>query len=89
MVGAGSANVRTAYVLIRWGIKPGNIIMVDSKGILHPNRKDLKKEANPWKYDLARRTNAEGRTRDITKAFGDSDAVVAAPKPGPDTIQKE
>jgi malate dehydrogenase (oxaloacetate-decarboxylating) len=88
MVGAGSANVRTAYVLMRWGIKPGNIVLVDSKGILHPGRKDITREKNRWKYDLAQKTNAEGRTGDISEAFKDSDAVVAASKPGPGTIQK-
>ncbi len=89
LVGAGSANVRTAYVLIRWGIKPGNIIMVDSKGILHPNRTDITKEANRWKYDLAQKTNAEGRTGTISEAFKNVDAVVGASKPGPGTIEKE
>ena len=89
LVGAGGANTRTAYVLIRWGIKPGNIIMVDSKGILHPGRTDITKEVNQWKYDLAQKTNAEGRTGTIAEAFKGVDAVVAASKPGPGTIRKE
>ncbi len=89
MVGVGSANVRTAYVLMRWGIKPGNMMLADSKGVLHPNRRDITEEKNRWKYDLAQKTNAEGRTGDVSKAFEGSDAVVAASKPGPGTIQKE
>jgi len=91
LVGAGSANVRTAYVLIRWGIPPGNIIMVDSKGILHASREDIEKikEENPWKYDLAIKTNAEGRTGHISEAFKGADAVIGASKPGPGTIKKE
>jgi malate dehydrogenase (oxaloacetate-decarboxylating) len=89
LIGAGSANIRTAYVLIRWGIKPGNIIMVDTKGIIYPGRKDITKEEDPWKYDLAQKTNAEGRTGDIAEAFKGVDAVVAASKPGPDTIKKD
>ena len=89
LVGVGGANTRTAYVLMRWGIKPGNMIMVDSKGILHPGRTDIKKEENPWKYDLAQKTNAEGRTGTIVEAFKGVDAVVAASKPGPGTIRKE
>ena len=68
LVGVGGANTRTAYVLMRWGIKPGNMIMVDSKGILHPGRTDIKKEENPWKYDLAQKTNAEGRMGTIAEA---------------------
>jgi malate dehydrogenase (oxaloacetate-decarboxylating) len=89
LVGAGSANLRTAYVLIRWGMKPGNIIMADTKGVIYPGREDIKKEENPWKYELSQKTNAEGRRGDITEAFKDVDAVVAASKPGPGTIKKE
>ncbi|MBX5321118.1 MAG: NADP-dependent malic enzyme [Candidatus Bathyarchaeota archaeon] len=89
LVGAGAANIRTAYVLIRWGMKPGNILMVDTKGILHAGREDLSKEEDPWKYELAQITNAEGRTGDIAEAFKGVDAVVAASKPGPGTIKKE
>lgn len=91
LVGVGSANTRTAYVLFRAGFKPGNLILVDTKGILHANRHDLedKKQENPWKYELALKTNAEGRTGDTATAFKNADAVVAASKPGPGTIKKE
>jgi malate dehydrogenase (oxaloacetate-decarboxylating) len=88
LVGSGAANIRTAYVLIEWGVKPGNIIMVDTKGVIHPSRGDIKREDDPWKYDLAQKTNAEGRTGDISEAFTGVDAVVAASKPGPGTIKK-
>ena len=89
LVGAGSANLRTAYVLIRWGMKPGNIMLVDTKGVIYPGRKDITKAEDPWKYELAQKTNSEGRTGDITEAFKGVDAVVAASKPGPGTIKKE
>ncbi|MFZ1039538.1 MAG: NADP-dependent malic enzyme [Candidatus Bathyarchaeia archaeon] len=89
LVGAGAANLRTAYVLIRWGMKPGNIIMADTKGVIYPGREDIKKEDDPWKYELSQKTNAENRRGDITEAFKGVDAVVAASKPGPGTIKKE
>jgi malate dehydrogenase (oxaloacetate-decarboxylating) len=89
LIGAGSANIRTAYVLIKWGVKPGNIIMADSKGVIHANRKDITKEEDLWKYDLTTKTNAEGRTGSVKEAFKGVDAVVAASKPGPDTIKKD
>jgi malate dehydrogenase (oxaloacetate-decarboxylating) len=89
LVGAGAANLRTAYVLIRWGMKPGNIIMADTKGVIYPGRKDITKEEDPWKYELSQKTNAEHRQGDITEAFKGADAVVAASKPGPGTIKKE
>jgi len=89
LVGAGAANLRTAYVLIRWGMKPGNIIMADTKGVIYPGREDIRKEDDPWKYELSQKTNAENRRGDITEAFKGVDAVVAASKPGPGTIKKE
>lgn len=89
LVGAGSANLRTAFVLIKWGIKPGNIMLVDTKGLIYPGRKDITKEEDPWKYELAQKTNAEDRRGDIAAAFKGTDAVVAASKPGPGTIKKE
>jgi len=89
LVGSGAANIRTAYVLMRWGVKPGNIILADSKGILHKSRKDITKEEDPWKYDITQKTNAENRTGEIPEAFRGVDAVVAASKPGPGTIKKD
>jgi malate dehydrogenase (oxaloacetate-decarboxylating) len=91
MIGVGSANTRTAIVLMRAGVKPGNIMMVDTKGILHSNRKDLenKKKENPWKWDFCLKTNAEGRTGSVVEALKGADACIAASKPGPGTIKKE
>ncbi|XES77881.1 MAG: NADP-dependent malic enzyme [Candidatus Bathyarchaeia archaeon] len=89
LVGSGAANIRTAYVLIRWGVKAGNIMLVDTKGIVHRGRTDITKEDDPWKFELTQKTNAEGRTGDIAEAFKGADAVVAASKPGPGTIKPE
>ena len=44
MIGAGAANIAIARVLIAAGIKQKNIIMADSKGILHQNRTDLEQK---------------------------------------------
>ena len=89
LIGSGAANIRTAYVLMKWGVKPGNIILADTKGVVHQGRKDITKDEDPWKYDIAQKTNAERRKGDITEAFRGVDAVVAASKPGPGTIKKE
>ena len=89
LVGAGSANIRTAYVLMKWGVKSGNILLVDSKGVVNMERTDITKEEDPWKYDLTQKTNGDGRTGDITEAFKGADVVVAASKQGPGTIKPE
>jgi malate dehydrogenase (oxaloacetate-decarboxylating) len=89
LVGAGAANLRTAYVLIKWGVKPGNIFLVDTRGLIYPGRKDITKEEDPWKFELSQKTNGEHRAGDLSDAFKGVDAVIAASKPGPDTIRKE
>jgi malate dehydrogenase (oxaloacetate-decarboxylating) len=91
MIGAGAANIAIARVLITAGIKQKNIIMADSKGILHTSRKDLEKEKdkNPEKWQMCLNSNAEGRTGDVSEAFHDTDICLAASKPGPGTIKKE
>ena len=89
LIGAGSANIRTAYVLMRWGVKPGNILLADTKGIVHQGRKDITREEDPWKYELAQETNGENRKGDVAEAFKGVDAVVAASKQGPGTIKPE
>jgi len=89
LVGSGAANIRTAYVLMKWGVKPGNIILADSKGVIYKGREDINQVEDPWKYDVTQKTNSEGRTGDIAEAFKGVDAVVAASKPGPNTIKKD
>jgi malate dehydrogenase (oxaloacetate-decarboxylating) len=89
LVGSGAANIRTAYVLMAWGVKPGNIILADTKGVLYKGRPDIKEADDPWKYDVTQKTNGENRQGDIAEAFRGVDAVVAASKPGPGTIKQE
>jgi len=90
-VGAGASNIAAARILMKAGVKPGNIILVDSKGILHPEREDMDKLMleNPWKYELAIKTNAERRRGGIKEALVGVDAVVAASVQGPGVIKKE
>jgi len=91
IIGVGAANICLIRTLIKAGVPPSNIIAVDSKGILHPNREDIEglKEKNPYKYKIAMETNGEGRTGGIAEALKGVDVCVAASKPGPGTIKKE
>jgi malate dehydrogenase (oxaloacetate-decarboxylating) len=89
LVGSGAANMRAAYVLMKWGMRPGNILLVDTKGLIYPGRPDITKEQDRWKHELSQLTNAEGRRGDIAAAFKNVDAVVAASTPGPGVIKKE
>jgi malate dehydrogenase (oxaloacetate-decarboxylating) len=91
VIGSGAANIAFVRVLIRAGVPAGNIILVDSRGILHEGREDLEadKGANPYKWQYACETNAQGRTGDMAAAIEGADVLIAASKPGPDTIKKE
>jgi len=89
VIGAGAANIAFVRVLISAGVPAGKIILVDSRGILHPGRQDLEADraANPYKWQYAQETNAERRTGGMPEAIEGTDVLVAASKPGPDTIQ--
>ncbi len=91
IVGVGAANIAYLRVLTKYGARRENIILVDSKGILHGGRQDLEamKEFNPWKYDFASTTNPDGVTGGVKEAMKGADIVEAASKPGPGIIKKE
>lgn len=91
VVGVGAANVATIRLLRVAGANPKNMFVVDSKGLLHPEREDLekKKEENPYKWRICLETNGEGRKGGIEEAIRETDVLIAASKPGPGVIKKE
>jgi len=88
LIGAGSANMNVAKYLMIAGVKADNIIIVDSKGILHSGRVDVK-EKDPVKWEMCKKTNTEKRTGDIIDALKDVDVLVAYSRSGPGVIKKE
>jgi len=86
IIGSGSANTRTFYVLTAAGVNPKHIIMADSRGTLRQSREDLK---GTYKWELALKTNPEGREGGNREAMEGSDIAIAASKPGPGTLTKE
>ncbi|MGC8873205.1 MAG: NAD(P)-dependent malic enzyme [Chloroflexia bacterium] len=89
MVGAGAANIATFRIMVKYGFPPENIIMVDSKGILHPGRKDLASGGESEKWRVCETSNGERRTGGIPEAMRGADAVIALSQPGPNVIRKE
>src|SRR5947208_16685314 len=85
MLGAGAANIAVARIIIEAGITPGNIIMVDSKGILKRQRTG-RSEKFKAKCDLALKTNKEGRTGGLAEAVKGGDALLAMAAPGPGVV---
>jgi len=85
MIGAGAANIAVSRVMIAAGVNPGNIIMVDSKGTLHPGRTELK-EKFPEKWNMCLKSNKEGRTGGMREALKGADACLSMSRPGPGVI---
>ena len=65
--GAGAAGVACANILLAKGIT--DITVLDSQGIVHTGRSDL----NPFKAELAQRTNPNGLTGGMAEALAGAD----------------
>ncbi len=91
MIGVGAANVAIIRILMADGFKPENMIIVDSKSILSSKRKDIEEAQveNPYKWDLAKRTNLDNRAGGIEEALKGADICISLSKAGPDTIKPE
>ncbi|PZS08760.1 MAG: NAD-dependent malic enzyme [Acidimicrobiales bacterium] len=68
--GAGAAGVAIANILTDVGVS--DVVLVDSRGVLHPSRLDL----SPVKAELASRTNVSGIRGSIADALAGADALI-------------
>ncbi|OGD19616.1 MAG: malate dehydrogenase [Candidatus Aminicenantes bacterium RBG_13_59_9] len=91
MVGAGAAGVAIVRLLMSAGVTPGNILSVDSKGILHRDRSDreILQAKYKEKWDICLKTNAKLVKGDVPDAIRGADVLISASKPGPGTIRKD
>ncbi len=91
LIGAGAANIAIARLITVAGVKPENIIAVDSKGILHKDRgdKETLKTKYKEKWHICETTNPQGVKGDIKESMEGADVVISASKPGPGVIKKE
>jgi malate dehydrogenase (oxaloacetate-decarboxylating) len=88
MLGAGSANICIARLIMFYGANPANIIMVDSKGTLNKKRKELK-NSHPEKWAMCCDTNGSNVEGTIENAMENADVLICLSTPGPDVIKKE
>jgi malate dehydrogenase (oxaloacetate-decarboxylating) len=70
--GAGAAGVAITQALIAAGVEGANVIVCDSRGIIHADRTDL----GPAKAALAAATNVSGRTGGIGAALIGADVLI-------------
>ncbi|PIS31387.1 MAG: NAD-dependent malic enzyme [Candidatus Portnoybacteria bacterium CG08_land_8_20_14_0_20_40_83] len=76
IVGAGAAGNAIAKLLHKVGA--GDVIVIDSKGIIDRHRKDL----NPYKKLLAEITNKDNICGNVLAAANVADAIIGVSKPG-------
>ena len=57
--GAGASAISCAELAISWGVKRENIMLVDSKGVVHSKRTDLNKYKQRFAFDFDQRTLAD------------------------------
>jgi len=88
MLGAGAANIAVARIIMEAGVSPGNIIMLDSKGILNRERTELEEEYHA-KWQISLKTNSEGRTGGLREAVKGVDVLIAMSTPGPGVVPKD
>ena len=85
LIGSGAANIYTARLLTEAGMDIRKMVITDSNGIIHSGRKDLEKNY-PEKWQLALKSNQEGRTGDNEAAVKEADILIAASHPGPGVV---
>src|SRR6266545_4439202 len=76
--GAGASAISCAELAIRWGVKRENIMLVDSKGVVHTGRTDLNKYKQRFVLDTDARTLADA-VRGADVFYGLSVANVLTP----------
>lgn len=81
IAGAGAAGQAIARLLLLFGV--GDILMVDSRGILSPTRADLDRH----KLEMVQLTNKENRSGTLQDAFVSSDVFIGVSTGG--TVKKE
>mgnify|MGYP001499070320 FL=1 len=89
LIGAGAANIAVVRILIAAGFPPQNMLMVDSRGILHRGRNDLNTADNQFKWRICELTNREQRSGGIAEALRGADVCIALAKSGPGVIKPE
>jgi malate dehydrogenase (oxaloacetate-decarboxylating) len=89
LIGAGAANIAVSRVLIAAGIPAGNLLMVDTKGILYKGREDLRTPDNAVKWHVCEISNKAQKRGGISEALKGTDVCIALSRSGPGVIKPE
>jgi len=87
--GAGASNTTIARLLITDGADPSKMIIFDSRGGLHCERKDIEDDKRFYrKWELCLSTNPE-KVNNIEEAMNGADVLISMSTPGPDVVKPE
>ncbi|MBI3032108.1 NADP-dependent malic enzyme [Candidatus Woesearchaeota archaeon] len=75
--GAGAAGTAIIKILLHYGVPEKNIIICDTKGIIHSKRLELKEE---YKKELAKITNTDAREGLLAHALIGADVLIGVSK---------
>jgi malate dehydrogenase (oxaloacetate-decarboxylating) len=70
--GAGAAGVAVTKMLIAGGIPASEVVVCDSRGVIHHGRSDL----SQVKHELAEMTNGDGRSGSVVDALSGADVLI-------------
>ncbi|HHU36344.1 MAG TPA: NADP-dependent malic enzyme [Treponema sp.] len=89
LLGAGASNTTIARLILADGGSPEKMIVCDSRGALHSERKDIEQDPRFYrKWEICEKTNPK-KIKTIEEAIKGADVLIALSKPGPGTVKKE
>lgn len=89
LLGAGASNTTIARLILQDGGDGAKMIVCDSKGGLHKNRKDIEADSRYYrKWELCQQTNPDC-VESFDEAINGADVLIALSKPGPGTVKKD
>ncbi len=87
-LGAGASNTACARIIYKAGANPENTIMIDSRGGLHKNRKDIESDTRYYpKWEICLMSNPK-MIDSIGEAMKGADVLIALSKPGPCYVEQ-
>jgi malate dehydrogenase (oxaloacetate-decarboxylating) len=91
LVGMGAANVATCRLLRAAAVDATKIVACDSKGTLHPGRRDIESSRHEFadKWRVCVETNGARVAGQIADALRGADVCIAFSRPGPAVIRPE
>ncbi|MGX9349629.1 NADP-dependent malic enzyme [Shimia sp. W99] len=103
-LGAGAAGIACLKMLMTMGVRHENILMLDSKGVVHKQRNDLTPEKAEFAQDTPKRTTMEAMegadlflgvsgpgllTKEMVEQMADDPIIFALANPTPEIMPEE